>query len=398
MVYAQDCSLCASARTNQQQYSGKDLPHLEADTNTQILNLLSLISQYAKSGKPMDLDVVIQYFTLDVLTKIAFASPFGFLTKNEDVYDYLKMTSAYLPILELGCNFPTIHSLLFSPLMQRLFAPKGTDMVGVGALIGVARTVIAHRYTPEEKTKPEYNDMLASSIRNGLTQLEADSEAILQVMAGSDSTATAIRATLLFVLTNPRVHAKLIAEITANPPMDGAIISSAEARKLPYLQAVIKEGLRIFPPLGGLASKLSPEGGVIVRTSKGEDLFIPGGVEVGESRVRLCSRMDVFGQDARVFRPERWLEAEAELETDGTGDAGKRYMQMERCLESVFGTGRYGCLGKNIALMELDKVIVAVLGEFEMSVVDPISPMRTRCWGIHVQKGFWVSVKVMERW
>lgn len=325
----------------------------------------------------MDLAVVIQYFTLDVLTKIAFGAPFGYLIKNEDIYDYLKMTSAFLPILELGCNFPTIHSILFNPLVQKLGAPKGTDKVGMGAVIGIAQKVVGERYSPEEKAKP-HEDMLASSIRNGLTQQEAESDSLLQVLAGSDSTATAIRATLLYVLTNPRVYGKLMAEIKATP-WKGQVVSSAEAKQMPYLQAVIKEGLRIFPPLVGLASKLSPPGGVTVKTSDGTDLFIPAGVEVSESRPLACRRRDVFGEDAKIFRPERWLEAEAEGKEEGG-----RYMRMERCVDLVFGTGKYGCLGKNIAMVELDKALVALLGAFEMAVVDPVRPIRTACWGIHV--------------
>lgn len=176
------------------------------------------------------------------------------------------------------------------------------------------------------------------------------------------------------MLTNPRVYSKLIAEIDA-ATYTSQIITSAEARRLPYLQAVIKEGLRIFPPLVGLASKVSPPGGLTVTTSAGTDLYIPENVEVAESRPMVQRRKDVFGEDANVFRPERWIEAAAL----GTGE-GSAYMKMERCLELVFGTGRYGCLGKNIAMIELDKVLVALLREFELVVVDPMKPLKTMCW------------------
>jgi cytochrome P450 len=199
--------------------------------------------------------------------------------------------------------------------------------------------------------------------------------------------ATAIRATLLYVLTNPRVYSKLLAEIdTATYP--DQIITIAEARKLPYLQAVIKEGLRIFPPLVSLASKLSPPSGVTATTSTVADLFIPEGVKVAESRLMVQRRKDVFGVDANVFRPERWIEAAAA----GTQE-GSAYMKMERCLGPVFGTGRYGCLGKNIAVIELDKVFVVLLREFELVIADPVHPLKTACWGIHVQSDMWIMVR-----
>ena len=75
-------------------------------------------------------------------------------------------------------------------------------------------------------------------------------------MAGSDTTATAIRTTFLYIITTPRVLAKLLAEIsgaTLSSP-----ISDVEAKKMPYLQATIKEGLRIWPPAIGLYRQRGP--------------------------------------------------------------------------------------------------------------------------------------------
>ena len=57
----------------------------------------------------------------------------------------------------------------------------------------------------------------------------------------------------------------------------------------------------------------------------------------------------VFGADANVFRPERWLESpEAQLH------------EMERNNELIFSYGRFKCLGQAVALMELNKVFVEV--------------------------------------
>lgn len=58
----------------------------------------------------------------------------------------------------------------------------------------------------------------------------------------------------------------------------------------------------------------------------------------------------MYGADADVFRPERWLEVE---------DEG-RLESMRRSVELVFGYGKYGCLGKGIAFLELNKVFAEV--------------------------------------
>ena len=49
-----------------------------------------------------------QFFTLDVLTRIAFGAPFGYLIRNEDVYHYIKEITSFLSILELASNFTLV--------------------------------------------------------------------------------------------------------------------------------------------------------------------------------------------------------------------------------------------------------------------------------------------------
>jgi cytochrome P450 len=71
-----------------------------------------------------------------------------------------------------------------------------------------------------------------------LTQGQCEREALFQVLAGSDTTATAIRATVLYIITTPRVYEALKKEI-AKGVRDASIsspISYDEAKKLPYLQ------------------------------------------------------------------------------------------------------------------------------------------------------------------
>ena len=57
----------------------------------------------------------------------------------------------------------------------------------------------------------------------------------------------------------------------------------------------------------------------------------------------------VWGEDAKLFRPERWLEGNLE-----------EIKRKEIDVEMVFGYGKYQCLGKNVAYLELNKVFVEV--------------------------------------
>jgi hypothetical protein len=92
-----------------------------------------------------------------------------------------------------------------------------------------------------------------------------------------------------------------------------------------------------------MAKKVPPEGDKI------NGVFVPGGTKIGANMWALLRRKDVFGDDADVFRPERWLEASPD-----------ELQKMEAVGELVWGYGRYVCLGKSVALIELNKIFVEV--------------------------------------
>jgi cytochrome P450 len=165
-------------------------------------------------------------------------------------------------------------------------------------------------------------------------------------MAGSDSTATTLRITLFYLMSNPRVWLKLQTAIddVAKQHTSTVFIPESALRNVSYLQAVIKEGLRMWPPLTGDRRKVAPPQGWRVGNK-----FIPGGTEVGQCIWGLRRDTKTFGNDAESFRPERWLEAGPE-----------EVKNMEAATFTVFGNGRHTCLGKTIAFIELNKVISEV--------------------------------------
>jgi cytochrome P450 len=121
------------------------------------------------------------------------------------------------------------------------------------------------------------------------------------------------------------------------------MVRDKEVRKLPYLQACIKEGIRIFPPITALRERVTPSEG---DTLQGH--FIPGGVNIGLNMRGLLLN-EVFGPDARVFRPERWLESDP-----------KKLRDMERVHELVFNWGFTRCLGVQLASAVASKFFVEV--------------------------------------
>jgi len=356
-------------------YTGKEVPNLESDADARVVELIDLIRRnYVAHDKSFDFARLAGYFTLDVLTQIAFGQALGFLVKDEDLYDYHKSSAAFYPVMELGSNHPTVLAFLNSRLMSGA-APKPTDRIGFGAIVGVAQKAIAERFGPDAK---KVDDMLGSFMNHGLTQQQCEVESLLQILAGADSTATALRTTFLYILTSPPTYSKLREEI--NSAMDAGnanhpVIKDKQAKAMPYLQACIHEGLRMFMPLHGLAGRVSPspDGATI------NGVFIPPGTEVGVSTYGMNHRKDVYGPDADTFHPERWIENDPET-----------IKRLERYNELVFGTGRSSCLGKGIALMELGKAIFELLRHYDFTVVNPFNAMTVRSNSVVNQENFHV--------
>lgn len=80
--------------------------------------------------------------------------------------------------------------------------------------------------------------MVGAWMRHGMNKSETLAESLVQIIAGSDTTATAIRSTVLFVITNPGVYQRLKREISRSLALGTASspITNAQSKSLPYLQ------------------------------------------------------------------------------------------------------------------------------------------------------------------
>ena len=140
-----------------------------------------------------------------------------------------------------------------------------------------------------------------------LEEVELQTEAWSNIVAGSDTTATSLTSIMFRVMKNPRIYERLVTEIrTAFPPDTNEIPTYAQTNKLPYLQACIKEALRVLPAIGRPLPRIVPPEG---KTLAGETF--PEGVIVGIPAWTVHRDKKVWGEDAEIFRPERWLEGDA---------------------------------------------------------------------------------------
>ncbi|KAI0130500.1 pisatin demethylase [Xylariales sp. AK1849] len=362
-------------------FGGREAPLLEPGIDRQVGTLIETIRKYylwdpsERQNRLMDFAPLMSYLTMDVITKVAFGEEFGYLKANADLYDFIREVRENWPRLAMAVDIPWIRNVLFSPLLLRYFGPSVEDEVGMGKLMSVAQQTVGKRFRPDAKAQ---RDMLGSWIRNGLTQTRCEIEGLTMIVAGSDTTASVLRITMLYLMTCPYVYRKLKSEIeiAIREGRASSPVSFEEAKRLPYLQAVVYEGLRMRPPAPGLYPKaVPPEGDVI------HGKFIPGGTGIGMNTASLFSSTRHFGADADIFRPERFTEAD---------DASR--IEMERLVELGFGYGRFMCAGKPVAFMELNKVFFELLRVFDFQLANPTKPWESRSYSVFVEENMWVKV------
>ncbi|KAJ9632240.1 hypothetical protein H2203_000644 [Taxawa tesnikishii (nom. ined.)] len=350
-------------------YSGKENLSMEQDIDKRLLQLYDLIeAKYISTERdfrPMDLSRTLSFFTLDVISTIAFGQEFGFLERDDDPFGYIANLQEFLPAIIVFGAYTELQKLMRFPLLKP-FLPKSTDKRGLGRVMGFARDRVRERFGEKPIVR---QDMLQAFINRGMTMEQLESETLTQITAGSDSTASALRMTLHFITTTPSVQARLLAEIHAameRGEITRPVIQDVEARRLPYLQACIKEGLR---------------------------KWAPGGTQIAWNSWAMQRDQDIFGVDSEIFRPERWLPK------DGSDGERQRVERMTETVGLVFGYGRFGCLGRGVAMMELNKGVIETLLRFELQPVSLAKPFEEKCVGffLHTNMMFRVTERKDEQ-
>ncbi|KAI5858231.1 cytochrome P450 [Durotheca rogersii] len=359
-------------------YSGRDNPDMEVAIDSQIAHWVDVIRQKHLTTRAklrsVDFASLSRKFTLDVITRLSYGRPFGFLDADGDLYGYMRQMDGSMKTMVLAQEIPFFRRIVFSPFVFGLIGPKATDKGGVGKMMAITRDIIDEKFID----KTPRDDMMGSFIRRGMTRKECADEAMLQIIAGSDTTATVIRCTMLYIMATPRVYTRLKALVKDCVKRNEAStpITFEQAQKLPYLQAVIYEGLRIKNPITyGHYKRAPPEGDTI------DGVFIPGGTVIGDNSVGLTYNAEVFGEDVDVFRPERFLECSDE-----------KRVEMERAVDIVFGGGRWMCAGKTVAFLELNKVFFELLRLFDFQLVYPNKAWDEEIHFTLFHKNMWVRI------
>ncbi|KAL5498955.1 hypothetical protein ACEPAH_1473 [Sanghuangporus vaninii] len=320
------------------------------------------------------------YLAFDIIGDLAFGSPFGMLQKAKDaapvavnqkeaIASYGREEEAViteLPAIKIlndrGEYSATIGILppLWRPFVKLLpWFAKGNQ--AVQNLAGLAVAAVAKRLA-----NPTDRRDLLSKLQEGkddegkpMGREELTAEALTQLIAGSDTTSNSSCAITYHVARNPAVQARLQKELDeALGGEDDPIATYEQVKRVPYLEAVINEALRIHAPSGIGLPRVAPEGGLTVLGKT-----FPEGTVLSVPTYSIHRDKEIWGDDVDVYRPERWFERDPRL-------TQKAF--------NPFSFGPRACVGRNLAYLELQIIIASVFRRYEFVLENPEEPLVTR--------------------
>ncbi|KAK0650609.1 Tryprostatin B 6-hydroxylase [Lasiodiplodia hormozganensis] len=291
----------------------------------------------SRKDQAIDIQKWASFFAFDVMGDVGLGKQFGTLDTGKDhpaiaaVHDSMYAVGLMTPV-------PWLISLL-------------TAIPGAASAIQDFQAYCASAVDEKAKTlnkDTEPGDIMAwlfkakyendRSAPPGVQALHEDSRLI--IAAGSDTTLAALTTLTYYLCTHPAAQRKLQAALDA-----------AAGGAIPYLDAVINETMRLWPPATAAMPRLTPAEGLHVRDGAGNEVFIPGGVTVAVPPYTLHRDARNYA-DPDAFVPERW-----------TAEGGFEARPEEGAF-MPFSRGPANCAGKNFAKMELRMVVARLYGEF----------------------------------
>ncbi|KAI1852797.1 hypothetical protein JX266_002338 [Neoarthrinium moseri] len=340
-------------------YAQSNVIKYEDAINPLIEKLGNWMDHYARSGEAMELDKYLIYTSFDVVGEVLFSRPFGFIEKGEDLGNSIAKNLAQEAIGTPVAQFRWAQLLLGNPLVTYLGLSPGSMLMDTAMVALNERQknpdarfdVVAHwfRYLQQHPDRTTLRNVQAQTTTN--------------VAAGSDTVACGLQSVIYHMTRNPGTWEKARAEIK-KAQREGQclskIISLEDAQQLPYIQACIKEGLRIHSPVPMGLQRVAPKGVVTIG-----DRTFPEGTTLSVNPWVLHHSTELWGGDADEWKPERWL-------GDDTTVLEKNWIP--------FGAGWMGCPGQHVARMELLKICSTIIRDYDLKFADPSKEWKWKAY------------------
>ncbi|CAN9099470.1 unnamed protein product [Alternaria alternata] len=314
-----------------------------------------------KGNGAINLYHAFRCLTVDFITEVAFGESFNLTTESEDN----TFNTPFIECFDLASE--SLWDLLFFPFIRtivnkcppavaaRLSEPAAKFQ---GLIRAVAATVANFR-----RLKSSGKCLNREIVFDAMQHLDDElvqAEASDILIAGSDTTATTLAVAVQAIIENPTIFTNLKNEmkdagITAEHDFD-----LLRLEQLPYLTACVKEALRCAMAVPGRLPRVVPNG---TKPLVVDEKVIPVGTIVGMSAYSMHYNESIWGEDARVFNPFRWLVADAK--------------DLERYLVT-FSKGARQCLGINIAYAEITLTLAMLVARFRFTIDETVTESDVR--------------------
>ncbi|XP_062397222.1 cytochrome P450 3A27-like isoform X2 [Sardina pilchardus] len=315
-------------------------------------NLVNSMQKDADLGRPSDTKEYFGAYSMDVVTSTAFSVDIDSLSNPKDPFvshvkkmvkiDFLSphfLIAGFFPFMapileKMGYTFvsPAVTDFFFAAL-QNIRAQKQVN--------SVTKRVDFLQLMIDSQTRD--NDTGGESYK-GLNDHEILSQSILFIFAGYETSSTTLDFLFYNLATNPDALKKLHDEIDEFFP-DKAEVQYEALMQMEYLDCVINETLRLYPPaarIDRVCKKTVDVGGVII--PKGTVVMVPN---------FALQRDPKFWTDPESFKPERFNKENKE--------------SIDPYSYMPFGLGPRNCIGMRFALVSLKLAIVELLQRFTIN-------------------------------
>jgi cytochrome P450 len=321
------------------------------------------------SGKHAVVNMVewFNYTTFDIFSDLGWGQSFDCLEKQE----YHPWVTVILQFQELLIGV----SLAFYPTLNTLISyitPKSA-LAGLNLVLRTSTENVRRRL----ESKTDRPDMMSSILAHNeanpslsMSEEEMVANSMALVIAGSDTLTTALAGTINELLRSPKELKILVYEIRVAFKSE-AEIDGQSTRGLEYLTAVLQEGLRVCPPLPDNLHREVPRGGALIT-----GLSLPEGVSVGVPCYATFKSGSNFSRPEE-FIPERWLQKQ---------DKGSSFVNDRHDAFYPFSLGPHGCLGQQLAWVELRVILARLLWNFDIQIPEGTKPLE------------WTSQKIFWAW
>ncbi|CAA9958673.1 Cytochrome P450 [Pyrenophora teres f. maculata] len=337
-------------------FSRAMISRLEPEIHTLVNKLCDKLLLHSGSHDAFDITMAYSCFTSDTISSYSFGTSFGFLEQDGWYPNFREPTAAMLKPVFVFRFFPVtkLSTVLAKPLLKYL--PHDVALMVKTLQIDMPARVLKAKKDLDDGITYDRPTIFASLLASDLElwdkgpQRLAD-EAAAVVGAGTETTSWALAVMTFHILTQPAILAKLTKELNSVVDDPKNLPGWLVLETLPYLGAVIQEGLRLSYGVSSRTARVATGEDLVYRgewQKRGVEYVIPKGYAVGMSSYVTHHNERTF-PDSYKFVPERWLD-----------ENNQRRKDVDKSM-LAFSKGSRSCLGMNLALCEIHLCLSALV-------------------------------------